>query len=141
MVEQTQLYSLRRTYMCKQAKKSGNQANVCQVRICKSVRNKMILQLCKAIVAFFGSQNPRKPKRFWKAVKYLKPHKSSPFPMVTLLLNVMLTKQNFFIFTCFNSAQSAQTHANSNQTMPVLGTFFVKKKEYLHFACTRHLQS
>jgi len=86
-------------------------------------------------------RNPRNSKRSWKAVKYFKQHKNSPFPMVTLLLNVMLTKQNFFFVTCINSVQSVQTHANSNQTMSVLGTFFVKKKKYLPFACTRHLQS
>ena len=28
----------------------------------------------------FGNQNPRNPKKFWKAVKYLKQHKSYPFP-------------------------------------------------------------
>jgi len=100
----------------------------------KRVQNKMILQLRKAKMAFFGNQNPRNPRRFWKAVKYLKEHKSSTFPMVTLLLNVMLTKQSFFFVTCFNSAQSAQTH-DSNQTMPVLGTFFVIEEEKLLAFC------
>jgi len=57
-----------------------------------------------------------------------------------ILFNLMLTKTELFIITCFDSAQPAQTHANSKQTMPVLRTFFAKKKS-LPFACTRHFQS
>ena len=104
----------------------------------KRVWNKMILQLCKAKVAFFGSQNPRNCGKVLEGCEILETtqeftlsHGDTP----------VLTKPNIFFVTCFNSALSAQTHANSNQTMPVLGTFLVKRKKYLPFACTRHLQS
>ena len=121
--------------------------------MCKQVKSREIMQMFvkyKRVHDLTALQSQsgllqiptRNPKRFWKAVKSLKQHKSSPVPMVTLLLNVMLTKQNvFFLPASTQPSLHAQTHANSKQTMPLLGTFFVKRKKYLPFACTRHLQS
>ena len=38
----------------------------------KRVWNEMILQLCKAKVAFFANQNPRNPKKVLKSCEILK---------------------------------------------------------------------
>ena len=57
----------------------------------KCVRNKVILQLCKAKAALFENQYPKRFSRTWRNTRV----QFQPFPKVTLLLNPMLTKQNF----------------------------------------------
>ena len=107
----------RRNHLYKRAKKSGNHVKY------KRVRNKVISQLRKAKATFFRNLNPRNPKKFWKAVKYLNKHHSA---IPTLSHGDTVAQSgadkaemlNSFFVSCFNSSQPPLTHADSNTLKP-----------------------
>ena len=87
----------------KQGKRSGNLSKY------KLKRNKVTQELHQAKQAYFKKLNPKKPKEFWRAVKYLRKRQST-IPTLTddagTAAHTSLEKAemlNSFFAKCFNS--------------------------------------
>ena len=93
----------KRNQLFKRAKRSGN---FHQYRL---ARNRTLTQLRKAKKKYFRKLNPKDPKKFWKAIKYLNKNKSS-IPTLSLEDKIAHSDAdkanllNSFFTDCFNNS-------------------------------------
>ena len=93
----------KRNLLYKRAKKTGN------FRMYKLARNKTLADIRSAKLSYLHKLNPRDPKKFWKAVKFLS-KKSKSVPALTLGDTTATTEMekanllNTFFHSCFNKS-------------------------------------
>ena len=108
----------KRNMLFKRAKRIGDYSHY------KIARNKTLAQLRRAKKVYFGSLNPRDPKKFWKAVKVLNRNKQA---IPTLMKDGVMAYSdsdkanmlNSFYCSCFNmSHPPLDVHSDSTQCCP-----------------------
>ena len=110
----------KRNQLFKKAKKTGN------FRQYKLARNRTLAQLRLAKRNYFRALNPKNPKMFWKAIKFLNKNKQS-IPTLSHAGEVATTDVekanllNSFFCSCFNRSHSPIQHLNApiNAECPV----------------------
>jgi len=96
----------KRNQLYKKAKQTGNFSRY------KLARNRVVSNLRREKKAYFGNLNPKNPKKFWKAVKYLNKNQCS---IPTLSHNDTTVQTdigkanllNSFFSSCYNLSHSA----------------------------------
>ena len=112
----------RRNLLYKRAKRTGN------FRKYRLARNKMLADIRSAKLSYFRRLNPRDPKRFWKAVKFLN-KKSNSVPTLTLGDTTVTTESEkagllkSFFHSCFNKSHTPLT--------PSVGLRFAPPADFL----------
>ena len=103
----------KRNWLYKQGKRNGNLSKY------RLKRNKITQELRQAKLGYFKKLNPKKPKEFWRAVKYLKKEQST-IPTLTdedgTIAHTSSQKAemlNTFFTKCFNS-QTAPLEENTS---------------------------
>ena len=104
----------RRNFLYKRGKLPGNLSKY------KSMRNKVTRELRKAKQNFFLKSNPRKPKEFWQAVKYLNKQQTTIPSLIDEDGNQAHTSSqkadmlNLFFSRCFNSLSAPLEEVTDN---------------------------
>ena len=108
----------KRNLLYKRGKRSGNLSKY------KSMRNKVTRELHRAKLKFFQKINPRNPKEFWRAIKYLNKQQSSIPSLVDEDGNKAATGAqkadmlNKFFSRCFNSRCAPLEELSDNTFLP-----------------------